>query len=167
MLRMVVLLAVISLPLAAATESSQSLDAANFPDEVRTVLDEVREACKEARLTPSTDPQAGVTIIDLDRDGSKDIFLNASKACETRFKGNGVCRTGGCEISIFKQIGKSQWKKVFSESVGDLFLSASSDGHFGLMALTVSSKVSDRCGQDTCDYLVYWNRGDWLWKKIQ
>jgi hypothetical protein len=159
------------LPHVAVAESWQTLDASDYPAEVRTILDEVRGGCREAGQQVSEDPQAGVTIIDLDRDGSKDILLDAWHACEVPVKGGGACNTAGCDIKIFKQVGPHSWKLVFDETIGmDWFLSASQEGHFRLMALSVSRKIQDRCPDpsgSTCDYLLYWKHNRWVWSRIR
>ena len=134
-------------------------------------LADVRNGCREAGQLPSEDPQAGVTIIDLDRDGSKDILLDAWHACDVPVKGGGACNTAGCIIQIFKQVGPHRWKKVFDETLlTDWFISVSEEGHFRLMALSVSRKISDRCPDPsggTCDYLLYWKHKRWVWDRIR
>jgi hypothetical protein len=113
-----VTLAVLLLPCAAVAETWQTLDASNYPAEMRKILDEVRVGCKEAGQQVSEDSQAGVTIIDLDRDGSRDILLDAWRVCDVPVKGGGACNTAGCDIKIFKQLGQHKWKLVFKRSYG-------------------------------------------------
>ena len=133
-------------------------------------LDDVRSACKGEEHEVVDDPQAGVTIIDLDRDGSKDILLEAWRACSVEMKGGG-CNTAGCVLQIFKQVGPHEWKSVFDETIDPIwFLSASQEGYFRLMALSVSRKTTDRCPDPSgsaCDYLVYWKHGRWVWDRIR
>src|SRR4029078_4875851 len=65
----------------ALAESWLTLDPSQYPDEVRQLLDQSRSYCKEAGAEVVDYPQAGVTIVDLNRDGSKDIILEAWRAC--------------------------------------------------------------------------------------
>jgi hypothetical protein len=163
-------LAAMLLPHLALAESWQTLDAADFPPDVKKGLDEVRSACKEEGHEVIDDPQAGVTIVDLDRDGSKDIILAAWHACTVEMKGGG-CNTAGCILQIFKQVGPHSWKSVFDETIDPVwYLSASQEGYFRLMALSVSRKITDRCPDPSgseCDYLVYWKRGRLVWDRIR
>jgi hypothetical protein len=109
---------------------------------VKKVLDDVRSECKEAGNEVVDDPQAGVTIIDLDHDGSKDILVEGWRACSIQIKNFGACNTAGCDLQIFKQIGPHNWKSVFDETIDPVwFLSASQEGYFRLMALSVSRKI--------------------------
>ncbi len=166
-----VALAALLLPHAAAAESWQTLEASDYPAAVRSTLDGVRAACKEAGQQVPEYPQAGVTIIDLDRDGSKDILLDAWRACSVPIKGGGGCNTAGCIIQIFKQVGPHRWKLIFDETLGtDWFLSTSQEGYFRLMALSVSRKIQDRCPDpsgSSCDYLLYWKHHRWVWSRIR
>jgi hypothetical protein len=166
-----VALVALLIPHVAIAAGLQGLEPSEYPAEVATALADVRNGCREAGQLPSEDPQAGVTIIDLDRDGSKDILLDAWHACDVPVKGGGACNTAGCIIQIFKQVAPHRWKMVFDETLlTDWFLSVSDEGHFRLMALSVSRKISDRCPDPsggTCDYLLYWKHKRWIWDRIR
>jgi len=84
-----VALAVLLLPHIAVAETWLTLEASEYPPEVKKALDDVRSACKGEEHEVVDDPQAGVTIIDLDRDGSKDILLEAWRTCSVEMKGAG------------------------------------------------------------------------------
>jgi hypothetical protein len=50
------------------------------------------------------------------------------------------------------------------------FLSASKEGHFNLMAVSVSRKITDRCPDPAgseCDYLLHWKRNKFIWERIR
>src|SRR5262245_8826979 len=85
-------LTVLLLPHVALAVTWLELEPSQYPTEVRKLLAEVREACKEAGNEIVDYPQAGVTIVDLNRDGSKDIILEAWRACSVPLKGAG-CNT--------------------------------------------------------------------------
>lgn len=153
----------------ARTESFLSMDSSEFPAAVNGALQEVRNVCKENGHQPLDDPQAGITIIDLNGDGSKDIFLQAWQACDMPTKEAG-CNTAGCVVQIFKQVGDHQWKVIFDETVDpQFFLSTSKEGRFNLMAVSVNRKISNRCSDpsgNVCDYLLHWKRNKFIWERI-
>ena len=158
-------------PHIALAESWLTLDPTQYPDEVRQSLDQSRSGCKEAGAEVVEYAQAGVTIVDLNRDGSKDIILEPWRACSVQVKGFGGCNTAGCELKVFKQVGGRQWKLILDETVGsDWFLSSSQRGHVRLLAVSISRKLSDRCPDpdgSVCDYLLSWKRGRWVWDRIR
>ena len=168
---LVVALAALLSPRIAFAETLQTLKASEYPPEVKSVLDLVRSECKEEGGEPVEDPQAGVTIIDLDRDGSKDILVDGWHACSVQIKNTGACNTGGCVTKIFKQTGPHAWKLVFDETIDpNWFLRAAENGHFRLMAVSVSRKIRERCPDpdgSSCDYLLYWKQGHWVWDRIR
>ncbi len=163
-------LAALLFPHIALAESWLTLDPSQYPDEVGQLLDQSRSDCKEAGAEVVDYPQAGVTIVDLNRDGSKDIILEAWRTCAVPLKGAG-CNTAGCDLRVFKQVGGRQWKLILDETVSsDWFLSASQKGHVRLMAVSISRKLSDRCPDpdgSVCDYLLSWKRGRWVWDRIR
>ncbi len=70
------------------------------------MLSRRRNACKEEGHQPLDYPHVGITVLDLNRDGSKDILLQAWQACDVPTKGAG-CNTAGCVAQIFKQVGNA------------------------------------------------------------
>jgi hypothetical protein len=116
-----VALAVLLLPHIAVAETWLTLEASEYPPEVKKALDDVRSACKGEEHEVVDDPQAGVTIIDLDRDGSKDILLEAWRTCSVEMKGAG-CNAAGCVLQIFKQVGPHKWKSVFDETIDPVWV---------------------------------------------
>ena len=153
------------------TAWAQPLKYGDYPKEVRDTLEEVRKNCLEQGKEVALEQDAGVTIVDLNRDGSQDILLDAWRACEVKFKANGVCTTYGCNVKVFKHTAPNKWIKVLDEPVGDLFLSVSSKRYFILAAVSITGKHSKLCGgsptSDYCDYLLYWKSGRWVWNKIR
>lgn len=151
-------------------ESFLTMEPSEFPPEVKEALQQVRDACREDGHQPLDMPGVGVSIIDLNRDGSKDIFLQAWQACDVPTKGAG-CNTAGCDVQIFKQVGDHRWKKVLDETVDpQFFLSASENGHFNLMAVSVSRKIANRCPDPSgsqCDFLLRWKRNKFIWERIR
>ena len=82
-------LAALLLPHLAIAETWLTLEASEYPPEVKKVLYDVRSECKEAGNEVVDDPQAGVTIIDLDRDGSKDILVEVGVFAAFRSRTSG------------------------------------------------------------------------------
>jgi hypothetical protein len=172
MVRLIAIGVVFCLSLAAQGRAASflSLDKSEYPAAVNDALQQVRSACKESGHQPLDYPGIGVTIIDLNRDGSKDIVLRASQACDFPTKGAG-CNTAGCVVQIFKQVGNRKWRMIFDETLGtELFLSASNEGYFHLMAISVSRKITSRCPNPSdlaCDYLLYWKKNKFIWERIR
>ncbi|MFA5899188.1 MAG: hypothetical protein WC829_08750 [Hyphomicrobium sp.] len=163
-------LSCLALTASARAESFLTLDPSEYPAAVNTALQQVRSGCRDEGHQPLDYPQAGVTVLDLNGDGSKDIFLQAWQACDFPTKGAG-CNTAGCVVQIFKQVGNRQWRMIFDETLDpQFFLSASEAGHFNLMAASVSRKISDRCPDPSgsvCDYLLHWKRNKFVWERIR
>ena len=151
-------------------ESFLSMDPSAFPAAVKDLLQDVRHRCREAGHRPLDVPGLGITILDLNGDGSRDILLQAWQVCDFPTKEAG-CNTGGCEMQIFKQVGKRRWTKIFDETLDpQIFLSASKEGHLNLMAVSVSHKIKARCPDPSgneCDYLVYWKKNGFVWERIR
>jgi hypothetical protein len=154
----------------ARAESFLTLEPADYPAVVTNALQQVRGGCREDGHQPLDTPHVGVTIIDLNNDGSKDILLKAWEACDVPTKGAG-CNTAGCDLQIFKQVGNREWKMIFDETLDPvLFLSASKEGRFNLMAVSVSRKISARCADPSgseCDYLIRWKKNKFVWERIR
>jgi hypothetical protein len=146
-----------------------------LPQEVRNTVRDIRNSCKEDN--PDFKPYAidqGITIVDLDGSGSRDIMLDAENVCDGAHAGAN-CSNRGCDLAIWKQTGKTSWKKIFKEHLHRKFISLSEDSRFQLMAISIYAGDL-RCKPDpkrnytsgqSCDALVSYRNGSWIWQKIQ
>jgi hypothetical protein len=56
----------------------------------------------------------GIQEIDLEGRGSRDILVDSEYVCSDWIKG-GNCSNRGCDLMIWKQTGRSSWKKIFDK----------------------------------------------------
>ncbi len=75
-----------------------SLRFEELPTEVRSHINKIRQACKwQEELDPDFSPydfMQGVTVIDLDGDGSRDLMVDNEHICNGRLIG-GTCSNSG------------------------------------------------------------------------
>jgi hypothetical protein len=159
-----------------ASAQMSDADYDRLPQEVRTDIEETRNACRE--LDPEMRLYAidqGITIIDLDGHGPGDIMVDYEDVCTDRRTPVGHCSNRGCDLTIWKRAGNASWKKVFDEHLHRKFISLSERNRFQLMAVSIYAG-DPRCKPDpkrsytsgrSCDALVYYRNGSWIWHKIQ
>jgi hypothetical protein len=103
-------------------------------DTQKTIL-EFRSSCRDKEKLIGWNEDKRLRDIDLNGDGSRDIFVDWEKvACGE--KGYSLNTTGGFDVEIYKQVGRT-WKKVFSENVGEYFLSLTYERRLKLLAVSV------------------------------
>jgi hypothetical protein len=146
-----------------------------LPAEVQTYVDSVRKSCKELdQESQPSDAMQGIAVVDLDGDGSRDLFVDAEELCNTRMAGAN-CTNRGCDLKIWKQTGTSAWRKIFDEHLYRKFVSMSDNSRLSLMAVSVYAG-DPHCGApagefftsgQSCDALVRYQNGQWLWEKIK
>jgi hypothetical protein len=146
-----------------------------LPNDVRTYVEDVRKSC--TALDPSSKPydaMQGISVIDLDGDGSRDLLVDAEQVCNSWLKG-GNCSNRGCDLKIWKQTGRHGWRKIFDEHLYRKFISLSEDRQIRLMAVSVYAgdphcePVSGKeytAGQ-SCDALIFYADKTWRWEKIE
>jgi hypothetical protein len=144
-----------------------------LPQEVKAELQEIRKSCKE--LDPEFVPHSidqGIDIVKLD--GSTAIILNAEYVCNSRMAG-GNCTNHECDLKIWKQTGKTSWKKIFDEPLYRSFISIDENNRLKLIAASIYAGDS-RCKPNpkkdypyaqSCDVLITYRNNDWIWNKIQ
>jgi hypothetical protein len=146
-----------------------------LPQEIRNTVRDIRDSCKEN--DPDFKPYAidqGITIIDLDGSGSRDVMLDAENVCNGAHAGAN-CSNRGCDLKIWKQFGRTSWHKVFDEHLYRKFISLSENNRFRMMAVSIFGG-NPHCKPDTkrdytsgqsCDALVYFRNNSWSWQTIQ
>jgi hypothetical protein len=143
-----------------------------LPRQARQQILEVRQWCKEAG-TETTYIDSGLQPIDLNGDGSRDIIVDWKHvACGAA--GGGGCSNRGCNLEIYKRVGKASWKQVFSEYVSQLFVSQTYKGKLLLLAISLVESNSkcraaptDPPSHERCDALIFWRKGTWQWRPIK
>ena len=85
------------------------------------------------------------------------------------------CSNRGCDLQIWKQLGQGSWRKIFDEHLHRNFISISEQGRLRLMAVSVyagSPHCAPGLGRNytsgqSCDALVRYRNGSWIWEKIR
>jgi hypothetical protein len=146
-----------------------------LPAEIRSYIDEIHDRCQE------TDPEfrlfdtmEGISVITLEGRGSRDLMVDAQRLCNDQWIKDGNCTNRGCDLKIWKQTGAKSWKKVFDEHLHRKFISVIDD-RFRLMAASVYAGDA-HCNPDpkkfytsgqSCDVMIYYRNGNWVWEKIK
>ena len=147
-----------------------------LPSEVQKHINAVRQSCKE--LDPDFKPydaMQGIEVIDLNGDGSRDLLVNNEYVCNGRMAGAN-CTNRGCDLLLWKQVGGRFWKKIFQEHLYRNFVSINGETRrFQLMAVSIYAE-DPRCkpiprkeytSGKSCDLLVSYRNGQWVWELIR
>ena len=170
----VALLFVFSFEFKSASAQQQDIQFQQLSKDVRGEINEVRQSCKD--LDPNfkpNDEMQGITIIDLNGDGSLDLVVDNKYLCNEPMRGAN-CSNRGCDLTIWKQQDRTSWKKSFAEHVSQYFLSVTYQGRFRLLAVSVVGGNA-QCkalpthpeANESCDALVYHRQGRWVWQPIK
>jgi hypothetical protein len=159
-----------SSPAAAATKIRYQ----QLPPEIRHYVERIRKSCRElyAPYRARTKLQ-GIRVIDLNGDGSRDLMIDAEHLCADWVPGAN-CSNRGCDLKIWKQVGRNSWKKIFDEHLYKKTISIGGNGRLNKMAVSVyaggphcdpDSGKSYTSGQ-SCDATVYYRDNHWIWEKV-
>lgn len=148
----------------------------DLPPAVRQHIYSVRESCR--RFYPDFAPHRpmqGVTIVDLDGDGSRDVLVDNEWLCNDHIPAAN-CTNRGCDLLIWKQYEPSSWKLVFKEHLHRKFVSIDREtGSFRMMATSIyagdkrcnPAPQRDYMSSQTCDLLVTFEKGRWRWRLVE
>ena len=153
-------------------------DLVNFrelPKEVRDLVVEVRNSCRDLNPTMTFNDMQGVQILDLNGDGSRDLVIDNEAVCGEHMAGAN-CSNRGCDMIIYKEIGRSQWRRIFKEHLYAKFLAINWDTmRFQLMVASIfagdawcepAPRKEYTSGQ-TCNLLVTFHNNRWNWQRIK
>jgi hypothetical protein len=144
-----------------------------LPKEVRNLVAEVRNNSKE--LEPEmkiNDEMSGVQILDLNGDGSRDIFVDNEELCGSLHLAGGNCSNRGCDMTIYKEMSKGRWQKIFQEHLYAKFIAIDWETmRFQLMVAAIYA--GDRRCQPrkeymsghSCNLIVTFHSNKWNWQK--
>lgn len=144
----------------------------HLPQEIQQHVVEVRQSCRElhAEGLRVASPVQGVTVVDIENDGSTDFLVDNEEICGTHMAGAN-CSNRGCDILIWQQ-RRTRWVKVFEEHLHAKFISINeSNRHLQMMAVSIYAG-DERCNPDpnidytsgkSCDRVVVFKRGSWRW----
>lgn len=156
----------------AAAAHQADIEFNRLPDDIQRHILDVRNSCTEqhAEGVRVSDPAQGVTVVDIDNDGSTDFLVDNEEICGTHMAGAN-CSNRGCDLLIWQQ-RRTRWVKVFDEHLHAKFISINeSNRHLQMMAVSIYAG-DERCKPDpnmdytsgkTCDRVVIFKRGSWRW----
>ena len=175
MTRFGLLMMPIVLCLGVASKAQELSTFNQLPKEVRDLAIDVRNQCKD--LEPEmklNDEMSGIQIFDLSGDGARDIFVDNEELCGGLRLAGGNCSNRGCDMTIYKEISKGRWRKIFNEHLHAKFLAI--DGETGRFQLMVASIYAGdpRCqprkeytSGHSCNLIVTFHNNGWNWQKIR
>lgn len=163
------------LSITSVSAQTAPLTLVQLPLEIQQHIGEVQNSCRE--LDPEIkfyDPLRGVTIIDLEGDGSTDFLVDNESICLEHMPGAN-CTNRGCDLLIWQQ-RNGKWRKVFEEHLYAKFISIDDTSRrLQLMALTIyggdprchPNKNREYFSGDTCDILVHHRNGQFQWQPVK
>ena len=175
MWRLVCVVLGIVLGLAFPLEAQQISTFNQLPKEVRDLATEVRNQCKEVEPDMKlVDEMSGIQIYKLDNDGSRDIFVDNEELCGSLRIAGGNCSNRGCDMTIFKEVSKGRWQKIFHEHLHAKFLAIDDETmRFQLMVASIYAG-DPRCQPRkeytsgySCNLIVTFHNNKWNWQKIR
>ena len=138
MLRSTIALLAIFVLLSVPAAAQPTLEFRQLPKEIRDHVAEVRKSCEElAGESLKFDEMQGIQILSLTGDGSRDIVVDNEHLCDSRMAGAN-CSNRACNMKIFRETSKGQWRKIFDEELYDKFLAIDWDEmRFQLMVASI------------------------------
>lgn len=160
---------ILAIEAGATTTPASSSTAPHLPTELATTIREIADSCKERGLQVSASAagEPGVTRIDLNGDGSQDFLFDSQLVCGSSGLG---CSNRGCYLVVYKQFGPGAYRKVLDELYDlERFISVSKARRLNLIAYSSPGEFG-RCKKsrnESCDYLLFWRNGGWVWQTVQ
>ncbi len=158
-----------------ASTAQELINFHQLPKEVRDLAVEVRNSCKELNPDMTFNDMQGIQILDLSGDGSRDIVVDSEELCGVRMAGAN-CSNRACDMTIYKEVSKGQWRKIFHEDLYAKFLAIDWDTmKFQLMVASIfagdprcqpNSRKEYTSGQ-SCNLIVTFHNNRWSWQPIR
>jgi hypothetical protein len=70
------------------------------------------------------DDMQGILVLDLKGDGSRDIVVDNEALCGSRLAAAN-CSNRGCDVAIYKDAPRGQWRKLFLTGTSTISISPS------------------------------------------
>ncbi|MBR0774209.1 hypothetical protein JQ625_05135 [Bradyrhizobium diazoefficiens] len=146
-----------------------------LPREVREHAAEVRKSCKdyEPSFKVQNDMQ-GIDILSLKGDGARDLVVDNEGLCRTQWAGAN-CSNRACEMRIYKEVARGQWRKVFDERLYAKYLVIDYERMRLQMIVAAIHAGDPRCKPNprkdytsgmSCNLLVTYTDNGWTWQKV-
>jgi len=155
-----------------AMAESPAISFADLPQGVRADVQTTRTSCKAEGDEGTYDDMQGITPIAFE-DGSRGLIVDNERVCNSWIKA-GNCSNRGCDLAIW-QLANGQWRKNFDQHAYRHFISLDDSSTLKLVAISIGAS-SPEChpiagkqyvSSQSCDALVYFEKGRWKWKIIQ
>jgi hypothetical protein len=150
-----------------------ALEFNQLPREIRDHALEVRRSCKELDPERTFDEMQGIDILDLVGNGSRDIFVDNEGLCGSHIAGVN-CSNRACEMIIYKEGPKGQWRKIFDEDLYAKFLAIDWENmRFQLMIASIYAgdprcrPKKDYTSGHSCNLIVTYGNNKWRWQLIR
>ena len=146
-----------------------------LPKEIRDHAGEVRASCKEHEPTFQVNNEMqGIEILSLKGDGARDLVVDNEGLCGTQWAGAN-CSNRGCDLRIYKEVSRGQWRKVFEEHLHAKYLVIDYE-RMRLQLVVAAIYAGDpRCkpsprkdytSRMSCNLLVTYTDSGWNWQKV-
>jgi hypothetical protein len=167
--------AVAMLLFASPLAAQSNLEFGQFPKDVRDHVSEVRKACKEENPEMTFSDMQGIQVLSLKGDGARDIVVDNEGLCGAHLAGAN-CSNRGCNLTIYKEVSKGQWRKSFDEQLYDKFLAIDWE-QMRLQLIVASIYAGDpRCQPNprkeyssgmSCNVIATYRNERWNWQPIR
>jgi hypothetical protein len=170
-------LIVLATPLASGSASMAQTNPQfqQLPREIREHAAEVRKSCKEHEPTfKVNNDMQGIEILSLKGDGARDLVVDNERLCGAQWAGAN-CSNRGCDLRIYKEVSRGQWRKVFEEHLHAKYLAIDYE-RMRLQLIVASIYAGDpRCKPRphkdytsgmSCNLIVTYRDDQWDWQKL-
>ena len=151
-----------------------TLEFSQLPTEIRNRAIEVRKSCSELFPEMEFNDMQGIQVLDLKGDGSRDIVVDNEGLCGRHISGAN-CSNRSCDLAIYKEGPKGQWRKIFDEQAYDRYLAIDwmrTPPRLQLMVVSIG-KNDARCHpkrsystEPSCNLIVTLRNNKWNWQLI-
>jgi hypothetical protein len=155
-----------------ASTAQEIMNFNQLPNEVRDLAIDVRKQCKDLEPEMNFTDMQGIQILSLTGDNSRDIFVDNEDLCGEHIAGAN-CSNRGCDVTIYKEVSKGHWQKIFHEHLYAKFLAIDWETmRFQLMVASIFAG-DPRCQPRkeytsgySCNLIVTFKNNRWNWQKI-
>jgi hypothetical protein len=156
-----------------AVAEPPALSFTKLPAEIRSLAQDTRKNCKAQGDEGAYRDMQGISAISFE-DGSRGVIVDNEGLCNSWIPG-GNCSNRGCDLTIWRHANGAAWRKVFSQHAYRKWISLDDDNTLKLIAISVGA-TRPEChpvpgkqymSSQSCDALVHFQNGRWLWKVIQ
>jgi hypothetical protein len=152
-----------------------SLQFRQLPKEAQEHANEVRNSCKAENPDITFSDMQGIQVMSLSGDRSNDAVMDNEGLCGAHLAGAN-CSNRGCDMTIYKEISKGRWRKIFQEHLYEKFLAIDwKTMRLQLMVVSISANDAkcqsdprrEYTSGDSCNLIVTYKTDNWNWSPIR